>query len=60
MPDTPILDELTLATIDRWLAYRVWLSRVPGAQVAIGVGGAVVFRRSYGLADVERQVPMSD
>ena len=29
----------TLETVDRWLAYRVWHSRVPGAQVAIGVGG---------------------
>ena len=54
----PRLDAATLATIDRWLAYRVWHSRVPGAQVAIGIGGEPVFAQGYGYADAERRVPM--
>ena len=48
----------TLASIDRWLAYRVWHSQVPGAQVAIGVAGEVGFSRAYGLADLEAATPM--
>ena len=54
----PRLDAPTLATIDRWLAYRIWHSRVPGAQVAIGVGGEPVFDQGYGYADAERRVSM--
>lgn len=48
----------TLAAIDRWLAYRVWHSQVPGAQVAIGVAGEVGFSRAYGLADLAAATPM--
>lgn len=50
----PYVDGATLDAIDRWLAYRVWHGRVPGAQVAIGVAGEVLLSRSYGLADVEQ------
>lgn len=52
------LDEATLATIDRWVDYRVWHSRVPGAQVAIGSGGKLIFSAAYGFADLERRVSM--
>ena len=52
------LDVATLATIDRWLAYRVWHCRVPGAQVAIGHPGKLIFSRAYGHADLERRQPM--
>ncbi len=59
---TPVIESApgpaTLATIDRWLAYRVWHSRVPGAQVAIALGGEPVFSRGYGFADLEQQTPM--
>ena len=48
----------TLETIDRWVAYRVWHSRLPGAQVAIGRGGRVESSRAYGFADLERRTPM--
>jgi len=51
-------DEHTLETIDRWLDFRLWHSRTPGAQVAIGVAGRPFFSRAYGWADLERRVPM--
>ena len=52
------LDDATLATIDRWLTYRVWHCRVPGAQVAIGYEGRLIFSRAYGYADLEHRRPM--
>lgn len=51
-------DEQTLESIHRWLEYRLWHSRTPGAQVAIGVAGQPFFSRAYGWADLERGVPM--
>ena len=56
-PSTVIFNAATLATIDRWVAYRVWHSHVPGAQVAIGFGNELVFSAAYGYADLERRVP---
>jgi CubicO group peptidase (beta-lactamase class C family) len=55
---TAILNGATLATIDRWVAYRVWHSHVPGAQVAIGLGNELVFSAAYGYADLEQRTPM--
>ena len=57
-PSTAIFNEATLATIDRWVAYRVWHSHVPGAQVAIGLGNELVFSAAYGYADLEQRTPM--
>ena len=57
-PSDLVPDEHTLATVDRWLEYRLWHSRTPGAQVAVGVGGRPFFSRAYGWADLERRVPM--
>ena len=54
----PRYDEQTLAALDRWLAYRLWHTRTPGAQVAIGVRGTPVFSRAYGYADLETRTPM--
>jgi D-alanyl-D-alanine carboxypeptidase len=51
-------DEATLEALDRWLDYRLWHSRTPGAQVAVGVAGRPYFSRAYGYADLERSVPM--
>ena len=53
-----VLDQATLATVDRWLAYRVWHSRTPGAQVAIGHRGKLLLSRAYGYADLENRQPM--
>ena len=52
------MNEATLATIDRWVAYRVWHSHVPGAQVAIGLGNELVFSAAYGYTDLEQRAPM--
>src|SRR3954469_3729311 len=57
-PSSAVVNEATLETIDRWVAYRVWHSRLPGAQVAIGRRGSVEFSRAYGFADAERRIPM--
>jgi len=57
-PSTVIFNQATLATIDRWVAYRVWHSHVPGAQVAIGFGNELVFSAAYGYADLEQRAPM--
>ena len=54
----PGYDEHALAAVDRWLAYRLWHTRTPGAQVAIGVRGTSVFARAYGYADLESRTPM--
>lgn len=58
MPDYVIPDDASLDAIDRWIAYRVWHSRTPGAQVAIGVGGRPIFSRAYGWADLDAGTPM--
>ncbi|MBA8794195.1 CubicO group peptidase (beta-lactamase class C family) [Friedmanniella endophytica] len=57
--DPWIPDEDTLAAVDRWLAYRVWHSRVPGAQVAVGVAGRVLLSRAYGFAELETRTPLT-
>lgn len=53
LPDGP-----TLEAIDRWISYRVWHTRTPGAQVAIGVRGRSCFSRAYGYADLQSRTPM--
>ncbi|WP_375426665.1 serine hydrolase domain-containing protein [uncultured Friedmanniella sp.] len=58
MTDYAIPDDATLDAIDRWVAYRVWHSRTPGAQVAVGVGGRPFFSRAYGYADLDARTPM--
>lgn len=57
-PPDLVPNEHTLATIHRWLDYRLWHTRTPGAQVAIGLAGQPFFSRAYGWADLERRVPM--
>ncbi|WP_157720267.1 serine hydrolase domain-containing protein [Friedmanniella luteola] len=55
----PVPDAATLETVDRWVDYRLWHARTPGAQVALGVAGVPFFSRAYGYADLERAVPMT-
>ncbi|GAA2173314.1 serine hydrolase domain-containing protein [Agrococcus versicolor] len=43
-----------------WIEYRVWRTRVPGAQVAIWFGGGLRMSKAFGVADVstgERLTP---
>ncbi|WP_051267613.1 serine hydrolase domain-containing protein [Nakamurella lactea] len=42
----------SLEYVRSWLEYRVWRTRVPGAQVAIWFDGKRQFARSFGLANV--------
>ncbi len=52
-------DEATLETIHRWVDFRLWDTRTPGAQVSIGVRGEPFFSRAYGWADLEAEVLMT-
>ena len=35
-----------------WLEYRVWRTRVPGAQIAVMIGDDLIVNRAIGVADV--------
>ncbi|CAA9297338.1 MAG: Beta-lactamase class C-like and penicillin binding proteins (PBPs) superfamily [uncultured Friedmanniella sp.] len=52
-------DAATLEAVDRWVDFRLWHTRTPGAQVALGVGGVPFFSRAYGYADLEGAVAMT-
>ncbi|MGN8050102.1 serine hydrolase [Curtobacterium sp. 22159] len=45
--------ESVLPYVREWVSYKVWQLRVPGVQVAIGLGGEVLFDEAWGYADVE-------
>ncbi|TDO67636.1 CubicO group peptidase (beta-lactamase class C family) [Kribbella sp. VKM Ac-2571] len=49
-----------LAYYDSWLAFNQRYQRVPGVQVAVYVEDAIAFSTSYGMADVENDVPLTD
>lgn len=55
----PVPDPATLEAVDRWVDVRLWHTRTPGAQVAIGVAGVPFFSRAYGYADLEGDVAMT-
>ena len=42
-----------------WLALRTRVLRVPGVQAAVRAGGALLLDAAYGLADLERGVPLT-
>jgi CubicO group peptidase (beta-lactamase class C family) len=52
-------DIITSKAIDSFLDAEMQRRRIPGAAVAISSKGAPVFLGSYGLANVELQVPVS-
>ena len=47
------------AYIDRWVEYRQRTLRVPGIAIAVGFRGRIVLSRAYGMADLERGVPLT-
>jgi D-alanyl-D-alanine carboxypeptidase len=49
----------TLNYIDSLLEFRQSRSNVPGIAVAITHRGKVIFGKGYGLADIERKVPVT-
>lgn len=46
--------------VDRFLQAQMRALRIPGLQVAVVRGGRIVLLRSYGVASVELQVPVTD
>jgi CubicO group peptidase (beta-lactamase class C family) len=47
----------TLALIDQ--AMSIYLPHNPGAQLSIKRNGAIIFSKAYGMADLERDIPLS-
>jgi CubicO group peptidase (beta-lactamase class C family) len=53
-PDSSVdLMREALAYVDRWLDYRVWKLRTPGAQVAVWFDGSVQFSKAYGISNLD-------
>lgn len=52
--------EAALAALDDWAPSFLAEHQIPGALVALAADGEVLVSRSYGLADVELAVPVSD
>jgi CubicO group peptidase (beta-lactamase class C family) len=50
--DGTIAARAALDYLVSWIEYRVWRSRVPGAQVAIWFGGGLRMSKAFGVADV--------
>jgi CubicO group peptidase (beta-lactamase class C family) len=48
-----------LAFLDSWLAYRARQVDIPGFSVAIYKDDRIVFSKAYGLADLERDEPLT-
>lgn len=59
MSDVESLQEV-LTYYRSWLAFRQRFLRVPGVQAAVFADGAVAFGAAYGLADIERAVPLTE
>lgn len=58
--DAQVAARSALDYLVSWIEYRVWRSRVPGAQVAIWFGGGLRMSKAFGVADVttgERLTP---
>jgi CubicO group peptidase (beta-lactamase class C family) len=48
-----------LTYIDRWVEYRQRTRRIPGVAVAVRHRDQTLLSRAYGMADVERDVPLA-
>ncbi|WP_405287811.1 serine hydrolase domain-containing protein [Gaopeijia maritima] len=49
-----------IATYERAVRQRLDSNNIPGASIAVVRGGEIVYQRSFGLADVELGVPVTD
>ncbi|HEY7200467.1 MAG TPA: serine hydrolase domain-containing protein [Candidatus Dormibacteraeota bacterium] len=56
--DERLLDDAT-AYIEEWVEYRQRTLAVPGVSIALGFRGRVVLSRAYGMADLEREIPLT-
>ena len=43
-----------------WVGFRQQYLRVPGVQLAVRIDGKEVLAKSYGLADVEHEIPLTN
>lgn len=50
--DASVAAKAALDYLVSWIDYRVWRTRVPGAQVAIWFGGGLRMSKAFGVADV--------
>ncbi|WP_165423685.1 serine hydrolase domain-containing protein [Ktedonosporobacter rubrisoli] len=46
--------------IDRWLAHKLYIDRLPGLSVGIVYGDKILFKKGYGYANLEQQVKASE
>jgi CubicO group peptidase (beta-lactamase class C family) len=56
---TDFTAQITAASsvIDRWLAYKMTMGRLPGLSVGLVYKDKLLFQNAYGYADVEQQRP---
>ncbi|MGI9644807.1 MAG: serine hydrolase domain-containing protein [Ilumatobacteraceae bacterium] len=61
MPKVDAVDAVRSLTgfLDDWLAFQRWYRQVPGLSVGVSVGDESLLVSAHGLADVERDVPVS-
>lgn len=61
-PDAPPAESVREALVyyADWVAFRQQYLRVPGVQVAVRVGDREALAKSFGLADVERNVALTN
>src|SRR5258708_6360546 len=52
--------EAAIRLIDRWLAYKVYIDRLPGLSLGIVYKDQVFFSRGYGYADIEQKRKATD
>lgn len=48
-----------VAYVDRWVEYRQRTLAIPGIAIAVGHRDRVLLSRAYGMADLERGVPLT-
>ena len=54
MSETTAQDRIAMAVIDKWMRYRIDHSDLPGMQICIRKGGAILLNTAYGKANIEK------
>lgn len=54
---TSLRAQTEVASVDR--LFSRWSNTTPGVSVAIKVGDSIVYRKGYGLADLEHNIPLT-
>lgn len=50
-----VADKITVAVVDAWLSHHINNSDLPGAQICIRKGGAIILNKAYGYANQTTQ-----